>query len=64
MVVCTNRFSPEIRQEIDSDGNISLPFVGKFYVRGMTLQEAREAIGATYRPTWPSEPEFSVTICH
>lgn len=63
LIVCTNRQSPEIRQVVDSAGDISLPLVGKLHVAGLTLGEVRESIGKVYRPTWPPEPEFSVSLC-
>ncbi len=63
LIVCTNRQSPEIRQVVDPAGNISLPLVGKLHVAGMTLREAGESIGAAYRPTWPPDPKFLVSLC-
>ena len=63
LIVCTTRQSPEIRQVVDSGGDISLPLVGKLHVAGMTMREIGEAVGKAYRPTWPPEPEFSVSLC-
>jgi protein involved in polysaccharide export with SLBB domain len=63
LIVCTNRQSPEIRQVVDSAGDITLPLVGTLCVAGMTLRQAGESIGAAYRPSWPPDPKFSVSLC-
>jgi protein involved in polysaccharide export with SLBB domain len=50
---------PEVRQLIDADGDISLPFGVKLHVAGKTLVEIQRAISAAY----PPEPvEVSVSL--
>jgi protein involved in polysaccharide export with SLBB domain len=63
LIVGITRQSPDIRQVVDLAGNISLPLVGKLHVAGMTMREIGEAVGKACRPTWPPEPEFSVSLC-
>jgi protein involved in polysaccharide export with SLBB domain len=46
----TNRSGPEVRQVIDRAGDISLPFVGKLHVAGMTPQQVEREILAAYQP--------------
>jgi protein involved in polysaccharide export with SLBB domain len=62
-IVCTTRQSREIRQVVDPAGDISLPLIGKLHVADMTLREIGESVGRAYHPSWPPEPEFSVSLC-
>lgn len=56
VIVITNREGPDIREVVDASGNISMPFVGKLQVAGMTMQQAARAIEARYFPSCFREP--------
>jgi hypothetical protein len=62
LVQFTNRSVPEMREVVDAGGNISLPYVGKLHVSGLTLQEVREAILTAYQ-TVERPLEISVGRC-
>lgn len=47
-IVITNRECPEIRQVVDTSGDISMPLAGKLHVAGMTLEQAAKTIEAAY----------------
>lgn len=51
LIQFTDRSVYENRIVIDPTGDISLPYVGKLHVAGMTLQQARQAIVTAYQTT-------------
>ncbi len=63
LIQCVSRPSPMIRQVVDANGYISLPFNVNLRVAGMTLREVGKSIAAAYQPTELPEPEFTVTRC-
>ena len=63
LIQCVSRPSPVIRQVVDVNGFISLPFNVNLSVAGMTLSEVGKSIAAAYQPTELPEPEFTVTRC-
>lgn len=50
LVQFANHPGLEVRQVVDPGGDISLPFVVKLHVAGMTLQQVRDAVVAAYQP--------------
>lgn len=63
LIQCVSRPSPVIRQVVDANGYLSLPFNVNLSVAGITLSEVGKSIAAAYRPTELPEPEFTVTRC-
>ncbi len=63
LIQCVNRPSPAIRQVVDANGCISLPFGVNLHVAGMTFREVGKSVAAAYQPTELPEPEFSVRRC-
>jgi protein involved in polysaccharide export with SLBB domain len=61
IVVCTNRKVPQSRCVVSSAGEITLPLIGRLHVAGMTTSEAAQAIALSQRPSWPTDPQFSVS---
>jgi protein involved in polysaccharide export with SLBB domain len=51
---------PEIRQTIDSEGEITLPLIGKLRVTGMTLRQIHSVIMSAFAPR--STPHFTVSF--
>ena len=56
VIVITNRECPDIRGVVDSSGDISMPFVGKLHVAGLTLGQASKTIETAYFPSCFREP--------
>lgn len=63
LIQCVSRPSPVIRQVVDVNGFISLPFNVNLSVAGKTLSEVGKSVAAAYQPTELPEPEFTVTRC-
>ena len=47
-MVVTNRVMPPIRTVVGESGDVSMPYVAKLRVAGMTLEEAARTIEASY----------------
>jgi protein involved in polysaccharide export with SLBB domain len=62
LIQFTNRPVPEMREIVDANGDISLPYYGKLRVSGLTLQEVREVILTAYQ-TVERPLEVSVSRC-
>ena len=56
VIVITNRECPDIREVVDAFGDISMPYVGKLHVAGMTVQQAARTIEAAYFPSCFNDP--------
>ena len=45
---------------VQSDGNIDFPIVGKIYVRGKTLREAKAIIEEAIKPVYALDQKYAI----
>lgn len=55
---------PELggKHRIRSDGTVALPLAGRVEIRGLTPEQAAEAVRAAYRNGYLNDPEVTVTV--